>query len=89
MSGVLVGIGGPSGTAVRHWAGAIRIRGRHYARVRTDDQGRFTARLAPGSYRITGTSASYGGGKGECRASGRVRLRAHHTTHVRVVCQLK
>ncbi len=87
--GLLVGIGGPSGTAVQHWAGTIRVLGHTRTTVRTDGRGHFSIRLAAGRYRFVATSPTYDGGRGECRAAGPVRLRSHHTTRVRVVCQLK
>jgi hypothetical protein len=84
-----VGIGGPVGAAVQHWSGTIRVSGTGFTTLRTDDRGHFSARLAAGSYRFTATSPSYDDGLGECNTLGPVRLRSHHTTHVRVVCQLK
>jgi hypothetical protein len=87
--GSLVGIGGPVGTAVQHWTGTIHIGSTGSTTLQTDDRGRFSAHLKPGTYRFTATSPSYDDGTAECRASGPVRLRAHEITHVRVICQLK
>ncbi len=89
VSGVLVGIGGPAPGAPRHWAGTIQVHGTDDATFDTDDQGRFSRALPAGTYRFTATSPSYDGGHGTCQATGRVRLRAHRTAHVRVICQLK
>ena len=89
MIGRLVGIGGPVGTAVRHWSGTVLAKGPERRALRTDDDGRFSTTLVAGTYRFTATSPSYDGGQGECSAEGAVRLRSHHTTYVRVVCQLK
>jgi hypothetical protein len=89
VSGVLVGIGGPAAVPPRHWAGTIRVRGSAVATFDTDDHGHFSRVLPAGTYRFTATSPSYDGGHGTCRAEGRVRLRAHHPAHVRVVCQLR
>lgn len=88
-SGALVGIGGPSATAVQHWQGTIHVRGSDSSSFDTDAHGRFSVALPAGTYRFTATSPAYDGGRGRCEASGRIRLRAHHTTHVQVVCQLK
>ena len=87
--GRLVGIGGPVGTAVRHWSGTVLAKGSERRALRTDDDGRFSTTLVAGTYRFTATSPSYDGGQGECSAEGAVRLRSHHTTYVRVVCQLR
>ena len=89
VTGVLLGVGGPVRTAAQHWPGTIRVRGAGFTTIRTDSRGHFSAELAAGTYRFTATSPSYDAGKGECRAQGPVRLRAHHTTHVLVVCQMK
>jgi hypothetical protein len=89
ISGVLVGVGGPVGTAVQHWAGTIHLKGPVPTDVHTDSRGRFSQPVPAGPYRVTATSPSYDGGRGECRIAGPLRLRAHHTTHVRVVCQMK
>ncbi len=89
VSGVLVGIGGPAGTAPQHWAGTIHVRGDAFTTTRTDDQGYFSLRLPAGRYRFTATSPSYDGGRAECRAVHPVRLLSHRSAHVRVVCQMK
>jgi hypothetical protein len=89
VSGVLVGIGGPSATAVQHWPGTIRVRGTVFSRFGTDAHGHFSQALPAGTYRFTATSPSYESGHATCQASRAVRLRKHHTTHVRVVCQLR
>lgn len=89
VTGVLVGVGGPVGAGVQHWAGTIQLRGRASSTVSTDDRGHFTVVLPPGVYRLRGTSPQYDEGRGSCAAPHPVRLRAHRTTHVRVVCQLR
>jgi hypothetical protein len=86
---VLVGIGGPVRTAVQHWSGTVHLEGRVLTDLRTDARGRFSQAVPAGTYRVTATSPSYDGGRAESRVQGRVRLSADHTTHVRVVCQLK
>jgi hypothetical protein len=89
VSGVLVGIGGPSSTDVQHWAGTIRAHGRVLSTVRTDARGHFSMRLPAGSYRFTATSPSYDGGRAACRATPVVRVLPHEPSHVRVICQLR
>jgi hypothetical protein len=87
--GALVGIGGPVGTREQHWAGTIRVRGHSFATVATDSRGHFSVRLPAGRYRFTATSPSYDGGHATCSAVHPVRLLSHHSTQVRVICQLK
>jgi hypothetical protein len=89
VSGVLVGVGGPSSADVQHWAGIIHVHGRVFSTVPTDGRGHFSMRLPAGSYRFTATSPSYDGGRVACRATHAVRLLSHDTSHVRVLCQLK
>ncbi len=89
MVGSLVGVGGPAGTATRHWPGTIRVNGIVLTSLRTDGRGHFSGILTAGTYRFTATSPSYDGGRVECSALGPVRLHAHRTTHVRVLCQLR
>jgi hypothetical protein len=86
---VLVGIGGPVRTAVQHWPGTVHLKGTVLTDFGTDPRGRFSTAVPAGTYPVTATSPSYDGGRGECRVPGGVRLSADHTTHVRVVCQLK
>ena len=88
VAGVLVGVGGPPGAGTQHWRGTIHVHGRVSTEVETDRRGRFTLTLPPGRYLLTGTSPSYDDGRGVCRA-GEIRVAAHRTGQVRVVCQLK
>ena len=89
VAGVLVGSGGPVGAGRRHWAGTISTSGPWFTSVETDARGRFTLRLPHGVYRFTATSPQYDDGHGACTSLHQVRVRAHRTTHVRVVCQLR
>jgi hypothetical protein len=89
VSGVLMGIGGPAGADPQHWAGTIEVSGRVFTTIRTDSRGHFSRRLPAGTYRFNATSPSYDDGQVLCRAATPVRLVAHRTTHVRVICQLK
>jgi hypothetical protein len=85
----LVGIGGVAASLTQHWAGTIHVAGGRYTTARTDRRGHAHLALPAGRYTFTATSPSYDGGRGECRALRPVRLLAHRTTHVRVICQLK
>jgi hypothetical protein len=89
ITGHLVGVGGPSGAGVQHWAGTVHVHGPVSSTVNTDAQGRFTVRLPAGRYRFTATSASYDGGRATCRALHPVVLHPGADAHVRVICQLK
>jgi hypothetical protein len=89
VSGALVGIGGPAGVLVQHWAGTIHVQGSEFATISTDGRGHFAMHLPAGRYRFTATSPSYDDGTATCHAVHAVVLRAHTTAHVRVICSLK
>jgi hypothetical protein len=89
VSGVLIGVGGPSSALVQRWAGTIHVHGRVFSTISTDGRGHFATHLPAGRYRFTATSPSYDEGTATCRAVHPVLLRPHATAHVRVICQLK
>jgi hypothetical protein len=72
-----------SGTITFTWRGRLKVR------VRAGDSGRFTARLAPGFYAVSGrTPDIMGPGHKEmvCTYRGKIKVSAGHTRHMTLLC---
>ncbi|MBK5222478.1 MAG: carboxypeptidase regulatory-like domain-containing protein [Acidimicrobiia bacterium] len=95
VSGVLRMVGGPVGSEARlpaGVAGTVSVateHGEQLASATTDDEGRFTFHLRPGTYRITGTSPNYNRGEGECTAWGDVVVSDEPVSGTEVACIMR
>ncbi len=91
VHGHLVGIGGPAGSAPRHWAGTVTLTAADGSAttVHTDAQGGFSlaAPSGAGHYTLTGTSPLYDAGV--CHGQRAVTVGAHGPVHVDVLCPLR
>lgn len=92
LSGRLLWVGGPAGTATPH-TGTVRVVGQAldvYVLVRAD--GHWSFQGPAGSYTVTGSSPGYLSRKGiadSCRADGPVHVSAGHSAQADVVCPLR
>jgi hypothetical protein len=75
----------PNGGAVGGEVTALNGRGRRYSRA-VPRLGRFTLRLPPGRYVLSGTSPRFDGGTSVCVA-GPIAVRAGRTVHRDVSCE--
>ncbi len=92
IAGQLLAVGGPAGTPNRPLAGTVsvtNIQTRHRQSVSVGADGRYSVRLAPGTYLVEGRSPSYGDGAYPCQVAGPVHVTADATARSDVTCQEK
>ena len=89
VSGLLELVGGPSGLALARPGRVSLTKGDEVVIADTDESGRFTAEVTPGTWTVTATSPSYNSGEGRCFAQEPVRVAEHGVSGVRVVCPMK
>ena len=91
LTGRLLSVGGPWPGTARPHAGGIHVRGNGYDEyVAAMPDGTWRISLPPGSYTVTGATASYESGASDaCRAPGSVTVSAHQTVTADVYCQIK
>jgi hypothetical protein len=88
VSGTLRLVGGPAGTAPSGVAGQVHFRAENGATTSATagGDGRFSLRVPPGTYVVSGTSPSFGDGASPCAAAGPVQVSAVGRHDVEVVC---
>ena len=88
IHGTFQGVGGPHGAGPYPYAGTVHLTGSsgRYT-VSVSSSGRFTVQIAPGTYRVWGTSPQYNGGKMRCDGQS-VVVKAGEPTDAVVDCQL-
>jgi hypothetical protein len=89
VTGHLEGVGGPGGHAPSPWEGTVTWTGTQHGTAGTDNLGRFTLRLPPGRYVLTGHSPQYGDGTYLCRAVGALVVTKGAQVRMDVLCQMK
>jgi hypothetical protein len=57
--------------------------------VNVGDSGRFAARVAPGSWTVTGRSPTFGDGQYVCLSGGPIVVTSNHRVSVSVTCEEK
>jgi hypothetical protein len=90
ITGRLVAVGGPAGATNRALAGTVSItdtRTRHRESIPVGADGRYSIRVAPGTYLVEGHSPSYGDDTYPCQAAGPVQVTADATVRSDVTCQ--
>jgi hypothetical protein len=89
VRGRLIFAGGPAPGAWPVTPGTVRLRGLSDYQVAVDSRGRFEVTTAPGSYRATGTSPTFGSNQYLCHAGPPVVVAAGTTSRVDVVCLVR
>jgi hypothetical protein len=89
VRGRLIFAGGPAPGAWPVTPGTVRLRGPSDYQVAVDSRGRFEVTTAPGSYRATGTSPTFGGNKYLCHAGPPVVVAPSRTSRVDVICLVR
>ena len=92
LSGVLQAVGGPAPGNPRPLPGTIQLRdqnGRAVSSAIAGADGKFSVRVAAGTYVVTGRSPLYQGGRVDCQATGPVSVSSGKMTRVVVSCQLR
>jgi hypothetical protein len=88
VTGVLRAVGGPAIATPRGLPGIVAFTGRHGTSftARTGTDGRFTVKVPPGYYDVTGTSPLYNDGRAACRAASPAVVEAAQMPTVDVDC---
>jgi hypothetical protein len=91
VTGILEAVGGAAPGTPRPLVGTVSIHGARGTTItaKTGSDGRFSVRVAAGSYTVTGRSPLYQGGKANCTASGSITVTGGATKRVLVACQEK
>ena len=90
LTGHLYGVGGPAPGAPRPWPGTVTLTGPGVHRaIAVGAGGRYSVRVPPGTYAVTGRSPLYQDGAAACRATGPATVTSGHRTEADVLCQLR
>ena len=91
VTGTYIRVGGPAGTANVPLPGTISFRAGNGSviSVSSDNTGRFTGQLPPGTYAVTATSSQINEGKYPCSRPLTTRVQAGKTVSLTIICDIR
>lgn len=90
VTGTYIRVGGPAGAPDVPLPGTISFRGQSGSSIsfNSDNTGKFTGQLPPGSYAVTARSSQINGGAMRCSRPLTTRVQAGKTTTVALICDI-